>query len=564
MKDQFMHKSCLSVLALAGWLALPHSVSAQFADAVISYVQGSGVGAGFTDPAAALGEPSRVTPGPWGGPVDPFSPAWQGSQLVSIGAGGSLTLHLNFPIQNDPTHPFGCDFILFGNAGFNITNGDYSGGGITDGALLGNNTGQTRVSVSADGTHFFVLNPALARTVDALFPTDGGGDFFRPVNPALVGTDFAGMGLPGIRNLYHGAAGGMGYDLAWALDTNGMPVTIPSAQFIRIDVLSGKAEIDGLAAVAPVGGGAVWWEDFASDPRLHGWSTFGDSNLFRWNVTNQNLEVTWDSSRSNSFFQLPLGTLITRRDDFSVALDLKLNDIAIGVNPSKPGTFQIAFGFMNQANAHQTNFIRATGSDSPNLLEFSFFPDSGFGPTVWPVVTDTNSVMNYNGSSDFGTFGLPLGVPMRFVLSYTATNQTLALSITTNGVLIGPVVSVPLTPTFSQFLLDTFTITSYSDAGQDPFMPGSVLAHAVVDNVVVSAPLPPVQDFRGELVGVTWQGSFQSRINWNYSLQASDNLVGWTNSSALVPGSGQTMYIADTNAAPFSKRFYRINASPNL
>ena len=219
---------------------------------------------------------------------------------------------------------------------------------------------------------------------------------------------------------------------------------------------------------------------------------------------------------------------------------------------------------MNQANAHQTNFIRGTGSQSPNLVEFTFFPDSGFGPTVWPAVTDTNSVMNYNGSTDFGVFGLPLGVPMRFVLSYTASNQTVALSITTNGVLIGPVISVPLTATFSQFLLDTFTITSYSDAGQDPSMPGSVLAHGVVDNVVVSAPLPPVRDFRGELVGQTWRGSFQSRTHWNYLLQASDNLTVWTSASPMVSGSGQSMSLVDTNAASFSRRFYRINASPSF
>jgi hypothetical protein len=56
-----------------------------------------------------------------------------------VGAGGALTLHLNHPIYHDRPHPFGCDFIVFGNAGFSITNGDYSGGGITDGSLFGTN-----------------------------------------------------------------------------------------------------------------------------------------------------------------------------------------------------------------------------------------------------------------------------------------------------------------------------------------------------------------------------------------------------------------------------------------
>ena len=179
MKDQIMRKYPLSALALAGVLVVPNLSLAQFADAVVAYVPGAGFSAGFTNTTAALGEPSRVTPGPWGGAVDPFSPPWQDIQLVSVGAGGSITLHLSFPVQDDRTHPFGCDFILFGNAGFNITNGEYSGAGITDGSLLGNNTGQTRISASSDGTNFFVLNPALAPTVDALFPTDGGGNSFR-------------------------------------------------------------------------------------------------------------------------------------------------------------------------------------------------------------------------------------------------------------------------------------------------------------------------------------------------------------------------------------------------
>lgn len=551
------------VLAVCGKLVVASSF-AQFADAVIAYTPGTGVSASYTNPASALGRPSRVTPDSFGGLVDPFSPAWQGGQLVSVGAGGSLTLRLDTPVHHDRTHPFSCDFIVFGNAGFSITNGDYSGGGITDGSMFGNNSGQTRVSVSADGTNFFVLNPALAPTVDTLFPAEGSGDFFRPVNPGLTGANFAGLGLPGIHALYGGAAGGAGYSLAWAQDTNGQPVTVAGARFVRVEVLSGKAEIDGVAAVAPVGGGVVWWENFASAPAARGWNTFGDTNLFSWNSTNQNLEVTWDSSRRNSYFQLPLGTLLTRRDDFSVALDLELKDIAYGTTQGKPGTFQLAFGFMNQASARQTNFIRGTGSDSPNLVEFNFFPDSGYGPTVWPAVFTTNGVMNYSGSSDFSLFDLPVGVTMRFVLSYTASNQSATVSISTNGVLVGPVTTAPLMTSFSQFILDTFAIASYSDAGQSPFMPGSILAHGVVDNVVVSAQPPPVRNFTGNLAGSVWQSTFLSRTNWNYVLQATGDFATWTNVSPATPGSGQTTSLNDPNAGSFDKRFYRVNATPNF
>src|SRR4051812_17162265 len=57
---------------------------------------------------------------------------------------------------------------------------------------------------------------------------------------------------------------------------------------------------------------AIISEDFAADPARHGWRIFGDTSLFHWNATNQNLEASWDSSRTNSFFYLPLGTVLAK------------------------------------------------------------------------------------------------------------------------------------------------------------------------------------------------------------------------------------------------------------
>jgi hypothetical protein len=159
------------------------------------------------------------------------------------------------PILNDPTHAFGMDFIIFGNAGFIITNGDFSGGGITDGALFANNTGTTRVSVSADNVTYYTLNPTLARVVDGPFPTDASGNFLLPVNPVLSQNDFAGKDLTGIRSLYSGSGGGTGYDIAWAQDGGGNSVFLPSISFVRVDVLSGKSEVDAFAVVPEPG---VW------------------------------------------------------------------------------------------------------------------------------------------------------------------------------------------------------------------------------------------------------------------------------------------------------------------
>lgn len=254
--DQMPNKYVLS-LAIAGAISSNlHAIN--YADAVVSYAPGTGVQAGFDNANAALGEPSRSTPGQFGGPVDPFDPAYLSTQVVSVGTGGSLTLSFGTPIQNNANNAYGLDFIIYGNAGFQIVNGDFSGGGITDGSLFGANSGPTHVSVSGDGQTFYELTPSLAPVVDGPFPTDGSGDFSKPLNPVLTPQSFNGKDLTGIRQLYAGSAGGTAYDIAWTRNSAGQPVNLDSIRFVRVDVLSGISEIDGIAAVPEPGAIALF------------------------------------------------------------------------------------------------------------------------------------------------------------------------------------------------------------------------------------------------------------------------------------------------------------------
>ena len=244
-----MSKACWSALAFAGVVSL---VSAgDFAHSVVEYDPGAGYATRFTNTESVLGEPSRVNP--FDDATDPFNPAYGTNQILSIGEGGSLTVAFAQPILNHPNNIFGLDFIVFGNSGFIITNDfdlttfNWIGIPATDGSLFAQNTGATRVSVSRDGQTFYSLSPA--PVVDFLFPTDGAADFTRPVDSILTQRDFAGLTLDHIRALYNGSGGGAAFDISWAQDEAGNPVFLPVINFIRVEVVSGKSEIDAFSAV---------------------------------------------------------------------------------------------------------------------------------------------------------------------------------------------------------------------------------------------------------------------------------------------------------------------------
>ena len=539
-------------LGLAGALFVP-PLNAQYADSVVGYSPGSGVTGSFLNPSAALGGPSRTNP--FGESVDPFNPPYGTNQIVSIGTNGFLTLQFDRPILNDPANPFGLDFIVFGNAGFTITNGDFTGGGITDGSLFSHNTGSTRVSVSLDNVTYYTLDPLLALTVDGLFPTDTTGNFQRAVDPALRTADFSGRSLSGIRALYNGSGGGTGFDLAWAQDTSGHSVVLPSASFVRIEVLSGKSEIDAIAAARESRGVRANHESFSSDPGARGWRTMGDGSLFHWNATNGYLEAVWDSSRSNSFYYRPLGTVLTRSDDFILSFMLRLQDLAIGVNPAKPSTFEIAVGLINRAEASRSNLRRGVGIDPitgpQDLVEFAYFPDSGFGATISPTMVSSNN--QFAAEFDF-PLELTVGADFLVSLAYTASNRTLVTIMTRDGQPFGPIKSVRLGDSFTDFQVDAVSISSYSDAGAD----GSILAHGIVDDVAVVHPTPPVSEMSGAFTNGQWRLQFQTQSAWRYALERTEDFQSWIEISTR-PGDGGQIVFTDTSP-PASRSFYRVRA----
>jgi hypothetical protein len=312
----------------------------------------------------------------------------------------------------------------------------------------------------------------------------------------------------------------------------------------------------GLVA-ASICGAATITEDFSADPLQNGWQIFGDTNLFQWDSTNQNLDVTWDSSQTNSYFYKPLGTILAKSDDFSLSFDLQLSDIAIGVNPAKTNTFELAIGFINFVNATNTSLERGTGRTSQgarNTCEFDYFPDSGHGATISPTIISSN---NQFATTFAFPFALDPGALFHVTMNYTATNQTLHTTMTRNSApfAVGAIPDVLLGSSFSDFRLDQFAIINWSDAGAD----GSLLAHGTVDNFVVTVPPPPIQNLTGAFSNNVWQAQFISQSNWLYTLQQTADFVSWNDVSIPTGGNGTNLFLPDTNAIS-GKSFYRVRA----
>jgi hypothetical protein len=311
-------------------------------------------------------------------------------------------------------------------------------------------------------------------------------------------------------------------------------------------------------------------QDFAGDPLTNGWAVFGDTSLFQWDPLNHNLAVTWDSTHPNSYFYHPLGTTLTRHDDFSIAFDLRLNDIASGVEPGKTGPLQLGFGFLNSANATSTNFMRGAYGSAPNVAEFAYYAwgyYDYFG-TIYdaPAATTPSFISGVNSFAyapvTISVYNneLPTNQPVHVTVTYTASNQTVVVVVLTNGVPAAPLPNLVLDSAHGfedsdDFHVDMFSISSYSSAGDDY---DSILAHGTVDNIVVTLP-PPVQNATGSFSNGVWQVEFANRRNWLYTLERTTNYLSWTPASLPTSGNGTNLFLQDTNAVS-EQALYRVRA----
>src|ERR1043166_7436961 len=233
----FRFKAVAVSAAVLCWTAFVPTVTqaSPYADFVVSFTQGTGGSAGFTNSSVVLGPPTSTAT------ID--NPAFGTNNIVSPGLGGALIVGFNSPIANDPNNPFGVDFLIFNNAFF-TRSGTNITGAFTEPAQ--------QIWVSQDNATYYQLNTT--RGADDLFPTQGSGDATKPVDPSLTLSNFTGNTVAAALTLYNGSAGGAPFDISSAVDSNGNPVALAGVSYIKVVNISSSVtgEIDAFADVAPI------------------------------------------------------------------------------------------------------------------------------------------------------------------------------------------------------------------------------------------------------------------------------------------------------------------------
>ena len=149
--------------------------------------------------------------------------------------------------------------------------------------MFGGGHVHAELRVSADDEVYHRINPNRLWRLGNGLPTDGIGDFTRPLDPDLQNEDFEDSDYSGIRDKYQGSGGGLGIDLQWAEQ---IPL-LSWVRYIRLDVISGRLDLDAVSIASPSASPsdqvrhASFFEDFSSDPVSEGsWKIHGDSSLF--------------------------------------------------------------------------------------------------------------------------------------------------------------------------------------------------------------------------------------------------------------------------------------------
>ncbi|HTG43226.1 MAG TPA: hypothetical protein VK633_01720 [Verrucomicrobiae bacterium] len=296
------------------------------------------------------------------------------------------------------------------------------------------------------------------------------------------------------------------------------------------------------------------------------WTAVGETNLFH--PVSGGMEMTWDSSKPNSYLYLPLGMILTREDDFKLTFIVTVTTLRLGTTPGQPYTFEIGAGLINLTNALAPRFYRGAGIDREhgprNIVEFDYFPASGIiAPTVAPTIATAENQILF---SDNHPLEIELDLPYKVEMSFTAPDQTLRTKMWKaetpgNGLSFAepPLELKPLalSSSYSGFAVNALALISYNDQGQNPpQFSGSVTATGLFSAMELQVFNRPLLAMNRAAEAMAL--SFETSPGWRYQLEQSATGELWRPFSTPLEGTGQSASV------PFEPgdrlQIYRIRA----
>jgi hypothetical protein len=247
----YLKRTATAVAVLSG------SALGGFATEVVSYDPGSATttNPGTTVPGSALGAPAGLIGESFGFPnvLSPFSPAFEGNDIVVIGDGGQLTLKLAKLVSVGDGREIG----VISNVG--LIDLDYPNGNASSPATKFGG-GSAEVKVSGDGVEFVSLGTVDFNAPAAYFTNAGQYDTSVPAAPEVSDFDkpfdgdlqsFAGQTFAQVLATLDGSIGGTWIDLS--------PSGLTDVQFIQFLVPDdgdpgSKLAIDAITSIASDGG----------------------------------------------------------------------------------------------------------------------------------------------------------------------------------------------------------------------------------------------------------------------------------------------------------------------
>jgi len=195
---------------------------------------------------------------------------------------------------------------------------------------------------------------------------------------------------------------------------------------------------------------------------LSPWKFFGNTELIQPPQSSEKSVIfNWNTESANSALFIPIGYKINQQSDFKISTVFELTSLNIEFTPGSFYGFEIAFGLFDSSQVLKDTYIRGSGVDSPDLVEWDYFPDTGFGGTISPTIVDQDSDF-------FPTFNfpieLPIGKDIRVDLVFDSSDMILKSSLEFNeSVIEMEPVKLSDQDTFDGFDLDSAGFVSYKD-----------------------------------------------------------------------------------------------------